>query len=505
MRRAQRVWAAGAGLAAVAGVLVTGLAPGTGVSGRSDASTVAVGVLPVLLVLGMRPRLRRPLAALLLAAGVVAGVAGITGLTGADAPDFSFATIGIWFFIGTVSAVMPLPTAAALVAGGAGLLTVRRRWLVVSLVLAALVAAWFALTRLAGPAARADDGGFWLDRGALASGAALGLVAVVLLVLGAVSPWVLTGPEPRSSAGPARSTRPRRRMLRVGGALVLVGAVAALAVAGWRTWGDRLVLADVFPDRVLAACLAGELGEPGPSAAVSSADLDHVLSLDCTGGGRVTDLTGAGRLENLATLDLAGDAVADLGPLRGLPKLARLTLTNDRVTDLSPLAGLPALSDLGLTGNAVGDLRPLAHVPTLRHLGLAGNRITDVTPLASLTGLSDLDLSRNTVADIAPLAGLAQLDQLQLTDNRIGDLGPLTSDRALRVLRVDGNQVADVEGLRGAANLAELWIGRNPLTDLSPLLELPALTGVDLEGVPPTIPGLAELRARGVYVGGLAG
>jgi hypothetical protein len=44
------------------------------------------------------------------------------------------------------------------------------------------------------------------------------------------------------------------------------------------------------------------------------------------------------------------------------------------------------------------------------------------------------------------------------------------------------------------------------VTDLTPLLTLPSLTGVDLQDVPTTaIAGVAELRARGVYVGGLAG
>lgn len=40
---------------------------------------------------------------------------------------------------------------------------------------------------------------------------------------------------------------------------------------------------------------------------------------------------------------------------------------------------------------------------------------------------------------------------------------------------------------------------------MRPLRGLPALTGVDLEGVPATLPGVDGLRARGVYAGGLAG
>jgi internalin A len=72
------------------------------------------------------------------------------------------------------------------------------------------------------------------------------------------------------------------------------------------------------------------------------------------------------------------------------------------------------------------------------------------------------------------------------------------------MLDVAGNEVTDVAGLAGCRSLDELWLGRNPLTDVSPLVALPALTGVDLEGVAPSTPGVAELRARGVYVGGFA-
>ena len=51
----------------------------------------------------------------------------------------------------------------------------------------------------------------------------------------------------------------------------------------------------------------------------------------------------------------------------------------------------------------------------------------------------------------------------------------------------------------------ELWIGGNPLTDIRPLQDMPALTGVDLsESDPTAIIGVEALRARGVFVGGLA-
>ena len=44
----------------------------------------------------------------------------------------------------------------------------------------------------------------------------------------------------------------------------------------------------------------------------------------------------------------------------------------------------------------------------------------------------------------------------------------------------------------------------NPVADLRPLLDAPALLGVDVEGLDLQTPGIEELRAAGVYVGGQA-
>ena len=72
------------------------------------------------------------------------------------------------------------------------------------------------------------------------------------------------------------------------------------------------------------------------------------------------------------------------------------------------------------------------------------------------------------------------------------------------MLDVRDNRVADVTPLASMPALDELWVGGNPVTDLRPLLDAPALLGVDVEGLDLQTPGIEELRAQGVYVGGLA-
>jgi internalin A len=354
----------------------------------------------------------------------------------------------------------------------------------------------------------ADDHGFWVDTGALVITAVFGVVTCVLLVLAVRSRSVL-GDLPGQRD---RARGPRRRAPVAVTALVVVLLVAA-GVGSWFVFAPRLVLEEAFPDLALARCVAGALGEQDTGAKVSSSALGQVLSLTCNGdeGGpdaldafRMHSLDGVEKLENLASLDLTDNRVSDVGPLAGLEKLGQLTLTGNEVSDLSPLATLPVLSDLGLSDNEVSDLGPLADVPTLRLLGLAGNRITDLTPLAGATSLTELDLRGNAIDDITPLAALAGLDRLQLAENRVADVTPLGRLTSLTMLDVAGNEVTDVAGLAGCRSLDELWLGRNPLTDVSPLVALPALTGVDLEGVAPSTPGVAELRARGVHVGGFA-
>jgi hypothetical protein len=92
-----------------------------------------------------------------------------------------------------------------------------------------------------------------------------------------------------------------------------------------------------------------------------------------------------------------------------------------------------------------------------------------------------------------------------LSGNRVTDLSPLSGLGTLRFLGLADNAVDDVTSLRVAASLEYLTIGGNPLTDITALGDLPQLLGVDLAGSTSVgIAGIEELRAQGIYVGGLA-
>jgi Leucine-rich repeat (LRR) protein len=210
-----------------------------------------------------------------------------------------------------------------------------------------------------------------------------------------------------------------------------------------------------------------------------------VYVIDCAwhdGGDQVTSLAGIQRLASVHTIDLTGQDVRDLHPLAALPDLTSLRLTgNGRVGDLTPLTGLP-LTNLGLSDTGVTDLAPLSRTTTLQWVGLSDTGVSDLGPLASSAGLIELDVAYAAVTDLSPLAGAASLSMLDVRANQVTDVTPVASMPALD----------------------ELWVGGNPVADLRPLLDAPALLGVDIEGLDPGTPGVEELRAQGVYVGGLA-
>jgi internalin A len=334
-------------------------------------------------------------------------------------------------------------------------------------------------------------------------------VAALLLVVVVTRWWSLPvrtiGSRPEAPTVLSTSGRRAARWILVG-AIVLVGAGAGWA--GYSQLGNRLELGELFPDPALAACVRAAVDGTGGDR-VSERELNSVFRLTCNGDlaqvGRIAALDGLDHLPNLVNLDLSGNAVGDLSGLAQAPQLTSLTLTNNSVRDLRPLAGLASLQELGLSGNEVTDIAPLAGLTELRFLGLSGNAVADLGPLASLTGLTELDVSDNRVADVTPLAGLSQLDRLRLGRNVIADPSALQALPALTTLDVSGNRIRDVATLVGCRAVDELSIGGNPLTDIGPLRDMPALEGVDLSESDFTqLTGIEDLRAKGVFVGGLA-
>lgn len=431
------------------------------------------------------------------AAGVVAVVAGVLVVSADPAAPRLPSRPWIWLLVSsprTLAGVWLTCVGAGVGVAGVGVL-LRRRGPAVGGALAVVVgasatalsaAAWTARAVAAvaryrgGPSSLATV----LQDGVVAAGLVAATAAVVAGSCAVVAWRRLGGGESSArTVGPEerRAALRRRRLVALGVAAVVVVAVGT--ASGVRV-AERRVVDEVVADPVLAACLGRALGA-GRGDGLAPHRFDEVFAVDCphgSSGAQVRSLDGLERLTSVQRIDLTGQDVADLRPLAALTRLTSLRLTNNpRVADLSPLAGLP-LDDLGLSGTGVRDLGPLAGTTSLRFVGLGGTGVSDLSPLVGSTGLIELDVSHAAVVDLAPLAGAASLTKIDVRDNAVVDVAPLARMPALD----------------------ELWIGGNPVADLRPLVDAPALLGVDVEGLPGTTPGIAELRARGVYVGGLA-
>jgi len=483
---------------------------------------IVIGLMPVAFLLAGALDRRRKVGALHVAAGVLLGVAGFVLASQDGFLRLKLALINWRLVLSAGPSVAPVGLMAvggALILTGAGLLLLWRSLAVLSSLLVLLTAGYFSGTLALSPYLRLRHYGQNLvDPQAIAAAIVMMLAALLLVVaalgrypvrwvpLIAERPGDLPGLEDHSAhPDELPASHPRRRWMKaVAWSAVGAGVVAAISVWASLTFGPRIVLAEVFPDQSLAACVAQAMGVSGPSARVSENALTQVRSLPCSDS-RIGSLRGLDRLTNLASLGVRGNEITDLAPLASLHNLGKITLTNNQVSDLTPLAGLPALSDLGLSGNAITDLTPLARVRTLRFLGLGQNRISDLAPLAGLTALDTLDASDNQISDVTALAHLTQLRRLTLSRNQIVIAAPLREMSALAMLNIAQNRVADARTFAGFATLEELWVGGNRLTDVTPLAALPALTGVDFEGTDSgSLVGLDVLRARKVYVGGFA-
>lgn len=527
MTMPKRVWFLASVTAALAGLVVGAQMLSGQVTRPMGALMIVFGLMPAAMFLAAIRDRRRTVGALHVAAGALFGISGFVLASRDNFLGVRLASIG-WRVLAhsgySLASVGWMAIGLALILTGAGVLTSRRTPAVLSALLVICTAGYFAVSLSVVPYLYGRRYGWSrLDPQSVVTGIVLVLVA--LLVIAALSRLSATGlTAVREVAGEDRAGR---RWVRAAiWSACGTAAVAGISVWAWLTWGPRLVVAEVFPDAELASCVMQEMGRPASSTTVSASALSRVLVLPCNGH-QVKDLRGLDTLTNLVSLGLADNSISDLTPLASLEKLGSIKLGQNEVSDLRPLAALPVLTSLGLSGNSIADLTPLAHIKNLSSLGLARNKVADLTPLARVKKLSFLDLSQNKVRDLTPLAGLSslstldvsengvfdvtplahltQLGRLTLAGNSIGSPAPLRDLPTLSILNIARNRISDATTFAGFAALEELWVGGNPLTDVTPLADLASLTGVDFEGTDlGAKAGLETLKARNIYVGGLA-
>ncbi len=102
-------------------------------------------------------------------------------------------------------------------------------------------------------------------------------------------------------------------------------------------------------------------------------------------------------LEDLDTLDLAGNEIDDLDGIRYCKHLVSLDLSSNYITDVSELASLPMLQEVYLAGNRIGYIDGLGFLKNLRAVDISFNDIDDLSPLFGLEQLEYVNATGNTI------------------------------------------------------------------------------------------------------------
>ncbi|SMF07690.1 Secreted trypsin-like serine protease [Alteromonadaceae bacterium Bs31] len=259
--------------------------------------------------------------------------------------------------------------------------------------------------------------------------------------------------------------------------------------------------------------------------------IDDVTALDCSNFD-IQALYGLEVYENLADLNLSGNAIYDFWPLRSLKNLQSIDLSYTGISDLSVLLASTGLQSIELSGNeGIACLDPnagpftydemaascfelISHVefedPILddciktmaanmgwlevtdayfiecREMDIQNlngiealtnlyfiiaeyNQLTDISAVALLPSLTDLYLSGNPNLDVSPIANLSNLYGLSLSNTGLTSTAFLSDLYNLSFLALDSNNLSELEGLSNLTNLEVLLLWSNQISDLSPI------------------------------------
>ncbi|MGI6011647.1 MAG: leucine-rich repeat domain-containing protein [Ruminococcus sp.] len=198
---------------------------------------------------------------------------------------------------------------------------------------------------------------------------------------------------------------------------------------------------------------------------------------------QVTDLSAAGRMTGLMTLNASGTAVSDLSLLSKCQKMSILELNRCQVSDLSVLSQFPLLTQIEMDENQIQDLTPLAGLSHMTDISMSENQIQNLDPLSSMIELQYVDFSHNQIASLSGLSNCTVLKQVQMADNELGDIQVLEkSADSLQVLDVSDNRITEIKALEKCMVLERVDVSRNELTDLSPFAGHSSLISLEAEG-----------------------
>lgn len=207
----------------------------------------------------------------------------------------------------------------------------------------------------------------------------------------------------------------------------------------------------VFPDKKLEAAVRQQVfAKRDTDKPLTAADVANVAVVQGNFRG-ITNLAGLEHCKALASLELAGNAIADLTPIQGLRQLQFVHLASNRIASIAPLATLPSLQYIQLESNQVSDPAPLAACTNLASIYLSRNKLKSIAPLTNLPRVVTFYADGNQLKSIAGLGNLRGLTTVSISRNQVRDISPIASLRSPSLVMAEDNKIDDLSALHAAA------------------------------------------------------
>lgn len=167
----------------------------------------------------------------------------------------------------------------------------------------------------------------------------------------------------------------------------------------------------IFEDAGVEAAVRESLGKP--TETIFKSDMKSIVSLECNGCFKLTDLM---TCENLEVLVINGSNLYNLCGIINLTKLKTLGIYDTSVSNISEIQNLFNLEELALVNIELYDISSIGQLTNLEWLDINNNNITDISGLSQLSKLEAIDISDNPIYTISPLSELPMLNEVWMID-----------------------------------------------------------------------------------------
>lgn len=252
----------------------------------------------------------------------------------------------------------------------------------------------------------------------------------------------------------------------------------------------------IFADaNFYGACITGGV-DTNNDTVIQVSEALALTTLDISGNGMITDLTGIADFANLTSLKCSGNGIASLD-VSMLSQLQYLDCSHNMLTSIN-VSGLVNLQTLLCNDNFLPavDVSGLANLREINIMVNNGISVLDVTGMTQLeklnigsSNITSLNLSSNSLTRLScnfsefltlDLSGVPNLEELECGFNHLTVLD-LSNNPNLKKLYCAANELTTLD-LSGNPNLTEVGISGNPNLASVNMTGLTALTTLTMGG-----------------------